>query len=43
MWTAEQASGIARLLKNNPRPIDRDGLHRFLVAAFDGDLAAAAQ
>lgn len=42
-WTAEQAAGIARLLKNNPRPIDRDGLQRFLVAAFDGDLAAAAQ
>lgn len=42
-WTADQAAGIARLLKNNPRPIDRDGLRRFLVAAFDGDLAAAAQ
>jgi len=42
-WTAEQAAGIARLLKNNPRPVDRPGLERFLVAAFDGDLAAAAQ
>jgi alcohol dehydrogenase class IV len=42
-WAAEQAAGIARLLKNNPRPIDRDGIRRFLAAAFDGDLAAAAQ
>jgi alcohol dehydrogenase len=41
-WTAEQAVGIERLIKNNPRPIDLDGMRRFLAAAFDGDLAAAA-
>jgi alcohol dehydrogenase class IV len=42
-WTAESASGIGRLIKNNPRPIDLDGLRRFLDAAYRGDLAAAAQ
>lgn len=41
-WTAEQAVGIGRLIKNNPRPIDLDGMKRFLIAAFDGNLAAAA-
>jgi alcohol dehydrogenase class IV len=42
-WTAEQAVGIGRLIKNNPRPIDLDGMRRFVAAAFEGDLAAAAQ
>lgn len=41
-WTAEQALGIGRLIKNNPRPIDLGGMRRLLAAAFDGDLAAAA-
>jgi alcohol dehydrogenase len=42
-WTAEQAVGIARLIKNNPRPIDLDGMQRFLNAAMEGNIAAAAQ
>lgn len=42
-WTAEQAIAIARLIKNNPRPIDLDGMQRFLAAAMEGNIAAAAQ
>jgi alcohol dehydrogenase len=42
-WTAEQAIGIERLIKNNPRPVDLDGMRRFVSAAFEGNLAAAAQ
>lgn len=42
-WTAEQAIGIQRLIKNNPRPIDLSGMRRLVQAAFDGDLAAAAR
>lgn len=42
-WTAEQAVGIERLIKNNPRPIDLDGMRNLVAAAFEGDLAAAAQ
>jgi alcohol dehydrogenase len=42
-WTAEQAVGIGRLIKNNPRPIDLEGMHRFLNAAMAGNIAAAAQ
>lgn len=41
-WTAEQAIGIQRLIKNNPRPIDAAGMRRLVQAAYDGDLAAAA-
>jgi alcohol dehydrogenase class IV len=42
-WTAEQAIGIERLIKNNPRPIDIEGMRTLVTAAFEGDLAAAAQ
>ena len=42
-WTAEHAIGIERLIKNNPRPIDLSGMRRFVAAAFEGNLAAAAQ
>jgi alcohol dehydrogenase len=42
-WTAEAAVGIARLIKNNPRPIGLEAMQRFLAAAQFGDLAAAAQ
>jgi alcohol dehydrogenase class IV len=42
-WTAESAIGIGRLIKNNPRPIDLDGMRLFLDAAYRGDLSAAAQ
>lgn len=41
-WTAEQAAGIDRLIKNNPRPIDGDAMGRLVGAAWRGDLAAAA-
>jgi alcohol dehydrogenase class IV len=42
-WTAEQAVGIQRLIKNNPRAIDLTGMRRLVQAAFDGDFAAAAR
>jgi alcohol dehydrogenase class IV len=41
-WTAEQAVGIERLIKNNPRPIDLAAMKRLVRAAYDGDLAAIA-
>jgi alcohol dehydrogenase class IV len=41
-WTAEQALGIDRLIKNNPRPFDLDAMKRLVHAAYDGDLAASA-
>lgn len=41
-WTAEQALGIDRLIKNNPRPFDIAGMKRLLRAAYDGDMAGAA-
>jgi alcohol dehydrogenase class IV len=41
-WTAEQAFGIERLIKNNPRPFDLDAMKRLVKAAYDGDLAASA-
>jgi len=42
-WTAEQALGIGRLVKNNPRSLDLDAMRRLVHAAHDGDLAASAQ
>jgi alcohol dehydrogenase class IV len=41
-WTAEQAFGIDRLIKNNPRSFDLSGMKALLRAAFDGDMAGAA-
>ena len=41
-WTAEQALGIDRLIKNNPRTFDLAAMRRLVQAAYDGDLAAAA-
>lgn len=41
-WTAEQALGIDRLIKNNPRPFDLPGMKRLIRAAYDGDMAGAA-
>ncbi|MDQ0134659.1 alcohol dehydrogenase class IV [Neorhizobium galegae] len=41
-WTAEQAFGIDRLIKNNPRPFDLEAMKRLVRAAYDGDLAASA-
>jgi alcohol dehydrogenase class IV len=40
-WTAEQAIGIERLIKNNPRPLDLATMKRLMRAAYDGDLTAA--
>jgi alcohol dehydrogenase len=40
-WTAEQALGIGRLIKNNPRTIDLAGMKTLLNAAYDGNLSAA--
>lgn len=34
---AEQALGIGRLVKNNPRPLDADGMAALVRAAFRGD------
>lgn len=39
-WTAEQALGIDRLIKNNPRAFDLAAMRRLVQAAHDGDLAA---
>jgi len=36
-WAAEQAIGIQRLIKNNPRPIDLGAMKGLIKAAFDGD------
>ncbi|MCR6673444.1 iron-containing alcohol dehydrogenase [Devosia ginsengisoli] len=36
---AEQAMGITRLIKNNPRPIDHGSMTRLVDAAFSGDRA----
>jgi alcohol dehydrogenase len=38
-WTAEQALGIDRLIKNNPRPFDLAAMRGLIQAAYDGDLA----
>jgi alcohol dehydrogenase len=42
-WTAEQAIGIGRLVKNNPRAIDLAGMKALLRAAYAGNYSAAAQ
>lgn len=39
-WTAEQALGAARLVANNPRPLDADTLEHVVRAAHSGDRAA---
>ena len=39
-WTAEQAMGAARLVSNNPRPLDVDTLEAIIRAAHAGDRAA---
>src|SRR5690554_1659314 len=36
-WVAEQSCGIARLIQNNPRPLDQSDMRRLLDAAFSGD------
>lgn len=39
-WTAEQALGIDRLIKNNPRPFDLAAMRWLVRAAYDGDMSA---
>ncbi|MGV8853088.1 MAG: iron-containing alcohol dehydrogenase [Devosia sp.] len=41
-WTAEQSLGAARLVKNNPRPLDLDAMRAIVRAAFAGDRAGLA-
>jgi alcohol dehydrogenase len=41
-WTAEQALGIDRLIKNNPRTFDLVSMRRLVQAAYDGDFVASA-
>lgn len=39
-WTAESAIGIARLVKNNPRPLDLAAMQAITRAAYTGDRAS---
>jgi alcohol dehydrogenase len=39
-WTADQAVGIQRLIKNNPRPVGAADMGRLIRAAYDGNLSA---
>ena len=39
-WTAESAIGIARLVKNNPRPLDLQAMQAITTAAYSGDRAS---
>jgi alcohol dehydrogenase class IV len=39
-WTAESAISIARLVKNNPRPLDLRAMQAITFAAYTGDRAA---
>lgn len=38
-WIAEQALAANRLIKNNPRPVDRAGMDLLVAAAFAGELS----
>jgi len=42
-WTAEQSLGAARLIKNNPRPLDLPAMRVIVGAAFSGDRAGLRQ
>ena len=39
-WTAESSLSAARLVKNNPRPLDLHAIQRITRAAFSGDRGA---
>lgn len=39
-WVAEQAIGIERLIKNNPRSLDLISMKSLIRAAYDGDMSA---
>ena len=36
-WVAEQSIGIARLIQNNPRPLNLDEMQNLVAAAYHGD------
>ncbi|CAN7680145.1 iron-containing alcohol dehydrogenase [Rhizobium sp. LjRoot98] len=36
-WVAEQSIGIARLVQNNPRPLNLDDMQTLITAAYHGD------
>ncbi|MCV3738688.1 iron-containing alcohol dehydrogenase [Rhizobium sp. TRM96647] len=36
-WVAEQSIGIARLIQNNPRPLNLDEMRNLVTAAYQGD------
>ncbi|KQW71236.1 alcohol dehydrogenase [Ensifer sp. Root142] len=36
-WVAEQSIGIARLVQNNPRPLNLDDMQNLIAAAYHGD------
>ncbi|WP_313525967.1 iron-containing alcohol dehydrogenase [Shinella sp.] len=36
-WVAEQSIGIARLIQNNPRPLNLDEMRNLVTAAYHGD------
>jgi alcohol dehydrogenase class IV len=36
-WVAEQSIGIARLVQNNPRPLNLDDMQTLIAAAYHGD------
>ena len=42
-WTAEQSLGAARLVKNNPRPLDLPAMQAIVRAAYAGDRHRLAQ
>ena len=39
-WVAEQSSGIARLIQNNPRPLNPQEMRQLVAAAHSGDRAS---
>ncbi|MCJ8150970.1 MULTISPECIES: iron-containing alcohol dehydrogenase [Shinella] len=39
-WVAEQSSGIARLIQNNPRPLNPQEMRNLVAAAHGGDRAS---
>lgn len=39
-WISEQACGVSRLVKNNPRPVDLPAMKSIVSAAYAGDRAA---
>ncbi|MGJ7043292.1 alcohol dehydrogenase class IV [Shinella sp. BE166] len=40
LWVAEQSIGIARLIQNNPRPLNLDEMRNLVAAAYHGDCSS---